>query len=103
MEIASRELDSRLLLSVIALTYGKKFRKLATKVQDALAAATAIADEVISGIRTVRSFAREREEAARYGKAIDHTFQLAAKQAIMIGGFSGIVGSGSLPMTSVWK
>ncbi len=47
---------------VIALTYGKKFRKLATKVQDALAAATAVADEVISGIRTVRSFAREEQE-----------------------------------------
>ena len=77
---------------VIALTYGKKFRKLATKVQDALAAATAIADEVISGIRTVRSFAREEQEVSRYRQAINESFRLAAKQAIMIGGFSGIVG-----------
>jgi ATP-binding cassette subfamily B protein len=77
---------------VIALTYGKTFRKLATKVQDALAAATAVADEVISGIRTVRSFAREREEVSRYRRSIDETFRLAAKQALMIGGFSGIVG-----------
>jgi ATP-binding cassette subfamily B protein len=77
---------------VIALTYGKKFRKLATKVQDALAAATAIADEVISGIRTVRSFAREEQEVSRYRQSINESFRLAAKQAIMIGGFSGIVG-----------
>jgi ATP-binding cassette subfamily B protein len=77
---------------VIALTYGKTFRKLATRVQDALAAATAVADEVISGIRTVRSFAREPQEVARYRQSIEETFRLAAKQALMIGGFSGIVG-----------
>jgi ATP-binding cassette subfamily B protein len=77
---------------VIALTYGKAFRKLATKVQDALAAATAVADEVISGIRTVRSFAREHQEVSRYGQSIERSFELARKQAIMIGGFSGIVG-----------
>jgi ATP-binding cassette subfamily B protein len=77
---------------VIALTYGKAFRQLATKVQDALAAATAVADEVISGVRTVRSFAREPHEVSRYRKAIDSTFELAARQALMIGGFSGIIG-----------
>jgi ATP-binding cassette subfamily B protein len=77
---------------LIALIYGRTFRRLATKVQDALAAATAVADEVISGIRTVRSFARERQEVSRYRKAIDRTFELAAKQALMIGGFSGLVG-----------
>ena len=76
----------------IALVYGRGFRRLATKVQDALAAATAVADEVISGIRTVRSFSRERQEVSRYGKSIERTFELAAKQALMIGGFSGIVG-----------
>jgi ATP-binding cassette subfamily B protein len=77
---------------LIALVYGRIFRRLATKVQDALAAATAVAEEVISGIRTVRSFAREHQEVARYGKAIERSFELGAKQALMIGGFSGLVG-----------
>ncbi len=66
--------------SSIALTYGKTFRKLAPKVQDALAAATEVAEEALSGIRTVRSFAREEQEVARYGQSIDEASDLAAQR-----------------------
>ncbi|MDX1382470.1 MAG: ABC transporter transmembrane domain-containing protein [Thermoanaerobaculia bacterium] len=77
---------------VIALFYGRFFRRISTRVQDALAAAGEIAQEVISGIRTVRSFSRERQETERYGEAVDESYRLAAKRALAIGGFSGIMG-----------
>ena len=77
---------------VIGALYGRFFRRISAKMQDALAAAGAIAEEVISGIRTVRSFSREKQEVTRYGDAVDESFRLAAKRALAIGGFSGIMG-----------
>jgi ATP-binding cassette subfamily B protein len=77
---------------MIALFYGRMFRRLSRRVQDALAAAGAIAEEVISGIRTVRSFSREKEEVVRYGEAVDESYRLAAKRALAIGGLAGIMG-----------
>ncbi|TMA77184.1 MAG: ATP-binding cassette domain-containing protein [Deltaproteobacteria bacterium] len=46
--------------------YGRRVRKLSRDVQDALASANEVAEEAISGIRTVRSFAAEGAETARY-------------------------------------
>ncbi|HUP24059.1 MAG TPA: ABC transporter transmembrane domain-containing protein [Thermoanaerobaculia bacterium] len=80
-------------LAVIALVvYGRKIRKLSVQVQDALAAASVIAEESISGIRTVRSFAREPEEMARYGGALEESYRLAARRAFAYGGFGGLMG-----------
>ncbi len=75
-----------------AVLYGRMIRRLSMKVQDALAASTVVAEEAISGIRTVRSFAREGHEEGRYDAAIDHSFQLASKRALAVGGFSGVMG-----------
>jgi ATP-binding cassette subfamily B protein len=80
-------------LAVIALVvYGRKIRKLSVQVQDALAAASVIAEESISGIRTVRSFAREPEEMGRYGSALEESYRLAARRAFAYGGFGGLMG-----------
>jgi ATP-binding cassette subfamily B protein len=80
-------------LAVIALVvYGRKIRKLSIQVQDALAAASVVAEESISGIRTVRSFAREPEEMERYGGAIEESYRLAARRAFAYGGFGGLMG-----------
>jgi ATP-binding cassette subfamily B protein len=61
-------------------------------VQDALAQSTAIAEESISGVRTVRAFANEDAELARYGSAVEHAYQLAARRALAYGGFQGVAG-----------
>jgi ABC transporter fused permease/ATP-binding protein len=80
-------------LAVIALAfYGRKIRRLSVQVQDALAAASVIAEESISGIRTVRSFAREPEEMARYGGALEESYRLAARRAFAYGAFGGLMG-----------
>ena len=72
-----------------AIVYGRIVRRLSRKVQDAIAASTSIAEETIAGIRTVRSFAREPQEQARYDGAVEESFQLARRRAQLGAGFSG--------------
>ncbi len=74
-----------------AVFFGRKIRKLSRDAQDTLAKASEIAEETISGIRTVRAFAREEREVSRYAEAIAHSFQVARKRAIASGAFGGIV------------
>ena len=72
--------------------YGRRLRALSRQVQDALARATAVAEETIGGVRTVRSFAREEAEIARYGGAVADAYALAADRALASGTFQAVVG-----------
>ena len=71
--------------------YGRILRKISRSVQDAFAEANAIAEDSIGGIRTVRSFAREAHEPARYREGIESAFQLARKRAWVGAWFSGLI------------
>ncbi|RME27534.1 MAG: ATP-binding cassette domain-containing protein [Deltaproteobacteria bacterium] len=78
---------------VIAATiYGRLLRRISRRFQDALAAATTVAEETISGIRTVRSFAREQAEVARYGAAVERAYELARQRARVAAIFRGTAG-----------
>jgi ATP-binding cassette subfamily B protein len=70
-----------------AVIYGRRVRRLARDVQDALAAAGEIAEESIAGLRTVRSFVAEEKEATRYGGAVERAFQIARKRILAGGTF----------------
>ena len=72
-----------------ARIFGRMLRRLSRDVQDALAVAGQVAEETISGIRTVRTFAGEPQEVARYGKAIAHAFDLARARARLNAMFIG--------------
>ena len=72
--------------------YGRMLRGLSSKVQDALADSTTVAEEVIQSVRTVRSFAQEDAETSRYGEAVQRSYVLAAKRALAIGVFNGFIG-----------
>lgn len=72
-----------------AAAYGKRVRKLSKDVQDALASASEVAEESLSGIRTVRSFTAEAKEVARYGAAVDRSYDIAARRAKVAGIFFG--------------
>jgi ABC transporter fused permease/ATP-binding protein len=67
-----------------AVFYGRRVRRLARDVQDALAVAGEVAEESIAAVRTVRSFAAEESEARRYGAAIARALGLARRR-IMAG------------------
>ena len=68
-------------VAVGAVLYGRRVRRLAREVQDALAAAGEVAEETISGLRTVRSFDAEGREAERYGAAVWKAFETARRRA----------------------
>ncbi len=79
-------------VAIGAALYGRLIRSLSKEVQDALAHSTEVAEETIAGVRTVRSFAREKAEITRYGDAVDRSYQLAAKRALALGMFNGLMG-----------
>jgi len=67
-------------VAVGAVIYGRRVRRLAKEVQDALAAAGEVAEETISGLRTVRSFDAEARETERYGAAVWKAFAIARRR-----------------------
>ncbi|MEQ1565603.1 MAG: ABC transporter transmembrane domain-containing protein [Myxococcota bacterium] len=79
-------------VAVGASLYGRMIRRVSVEVQDAIARATEIAEETISGLRTVRSFAREPAEVARYTAAVDQSYALASRRALLMGVFNGLMG-----------
>jgi ABC transporter fused permease/ATP-binding protein len=79
------------LVAVGAGLYGRLIRRVSRDVQDALAESTAVAEETLAGVRTVRAFARERHEEQRYGSAVMRAFELARKRAWLGATFQGAV------------
>ena len=74
-----------------AIIYGRFIRRIARAAQSALAHANDVAEETLSGIRTVRAFARESTETRRYEGAVFEFFRLARRCALIDGVFSGIM------------
>jgi len=80
------------IVAIGAAVYGRWMRTLSRKVQDALARSTDVAEETFQAVRTVRSFAREPQEVARYEVAVDEAYHLAAQRALAYGVFQGGLG-----------
>jgi ATP-binding cassette subfamily B protein len=81
-------------IAVGAVVHGRRVRKLARAVQDAVAHSTAVAEESIAGVRTVRAFAAETREAARYDAANDRALG-AARRRIRAASWFMAITSGS--------
>jgi ABC transporter fused permease/ATP-binding protein len=79
-------------VAIGAAMLGRKLRAISRDFQDALAESTTVAEETISGIRTVRAFAREKAEIARYKTAVETSFDIAKSRATYIAGFRGVIG-----------
>jgi ATP-binding cassette subfamily B protein len=82
-------------VAVGAVLYGRRVRGLSRDVQDALATSSEVAEETISGMRTVRSFAAEESEVARYASAVERSFQVAKRRAVTGGVFVGVASMGA--------
>lgn len=78
-------------IAVIAIVFGRSFQGLSTKVQDELANATVTVEESLQGIRVVKSFTREEYEIERYGGAIQRTFTLSMRLAILRSAFGSLM------------
>lgn len=64
------------IVAVISEIYGKYFQKLSEKVQNSIAKANEVAEEVISSMKTVRSFANEDGVVREYSTKLDKTYAL---------------------------
>ncbi len=76
-------------IAIGAVVYGRRLRRLSREVQDALGKAASVGEESLAGIRTVRAFAAEAIESARYGEAVERSFQLARERIVTSGVFMG--------------
>ncbi|KAJ2829740.1 hypothetical protein FBU31_002634, partial [Coemansia sp. 'formosensis'] len=70
---------------------GVAVSKLVTEAQDKTAASGAIADEVLSGIRTVMAFNGQAREIARYDEKIHHAYIFGRKTGFILGGSIGMI------------
>ncbi|XP_012664511.1 ATP-binding cassette sub-family B member 9 [Otolemur garnettii] len=61
--------------------YGKYYKRLSKEVQNALARASNTAEETISAMKTVRSFANEEAEAETYLQKLQQVYKLNRKEA----------------------
>jgi ATP-binding cassette subfamily B protein len=88
-------------VAIAAVLFARSVRALSRKTQDALAQASEVAEETLSNIRTVRSFAREDQEIARYGTQIQAAFALGRRLAVTYGtfqGFTALAGYGAITL-----
>jgi len=69
------------LITLVMLFLGRKIRSASRAVQDALAEAANVLEETTSGIRLVKSFAREPYELGRFTQKINETFEAAMYRA----------------------
>lgn len=81
-------------VAIGAVVYGRKIKALAKKYQDALADAGHAAEESLSAIRTVRAFAAEEAESARYAGEVEHAYQLARRRVGAAAVFMGAASAG---------
>ncbi len=65
------------IIIVLGFVFGTSLRRISTRVQDELAAATVVSEEVLQNIREVKSFTRESYEVERYNNAVERAFAAA--------------------------
>ncbi|XP_063310365.1 ABC-type oligopeptide transporter ABCB9 [Pelobates fuscus] len=70
------------IIMLVSRVYGKYYKKLSKEVQTALAQANSTAEETISSMKTVRSFANENSEANVYQEKLQQVYTLYIKEAI---------------------
>ncbi|XP_077160782.1 mitochondrial potassium channel ATP-binding subunit isoform X3 [Paroedura picta] len=69
---------------------GSFLRRLSRKAQEQVAKATAVAEEALSNVRTVRAFAMEGREMQQYSAEVDHSGSLHLRLGLGIAAFQGL-------------
>uniref|UniRef100_A0A9L0K1I7 ABC-type oligopeptide transporter ABCB9 n=1 Tax=Equus asinus TaxID=9793 RepID=A0A9L0K1I7_EQUAS len=69
------------IIMMVSDIYGRYYKRLSKDVQSALARASNTAEETISAMKTVRSFANEEEEAEVYSRKLQQVYKLNRKEA----------------------
>src|SRR5664279_541820 len=83
------------LIGGLGAFFGRMLRRSSTEVQDELAAALTVANEVLQSIREVKSFVREPFEQERFTAAVQRAFKVALdmlKARSRVGSLGGFIG-----------
>lgn len=78
-------------IALLVAIFGKKVKAISKATQDALAVSSSVAEESISGIRTVKAFAQESWEIRRYDEQLQFSFNLSKKRISIVANFTGLV------------
>ena len=86
-------------MMLVAQLLGRRMRRVSRLVQDTLAETSATVEETVGGIRTVKSFAREEYEQARFASKVNTLFDAAMQRtriSATLGPLIGLLLYGSL-------
>ncbi len=78
-------------IAVGAVLFGRTVRRYSRAVSDAVAASSNVAEESIAGVRTVRLFAKEQQETARYAAAVGKAFEISRQRIRITAWFQAAV------------
>jgi subfamily B ATP-binding cassette protein MsbA len=90
------------IISLVIVALGRRIRVAAKKVQDSLAEAASVAEETVSGVRIVKSFAREAYEIGRFSEKVNDTYRAGmerAKITSVLGPFIGFLAFTAITLT----
>ncbi len=76
---------------LVARFFGRRLKALSTGIQDETARASTILEEVVSGIRIVKSFVREDYEEARFSSQIRRTLEVVLRRARILAIFVPVI------------
>ncbi|HTL62121.1 MAG TPA: ABC transporter ATP-binding protein [Nitrospira sp.] len=79
------------LLVVVAKFFGRRLKSLSTSIQDQTAALSTLIEEVIAGIRIVKSFVQTAREETRFSAQIDQTLSLTMRRAGIMAVFIPVI------------
>jgi len=78
-------------LGFLAARFGKKVKAISKRAQDALASSSGVAEEGISGVRTVKAFAQESFENIRYEDRLEASLLLSKEKINVVAKFTNLV------------
>ncbi len=91
-------------VALIGIFFGKYIKKLSKDAQDDIAEANGVVDETLHGIASVKAYANEFFEIARYRKSIDSSVNTSIKNAKWRGAFIGTImfAAGAAIVSIIW-
>jgi ATP-binding cassette subfamily B protein len=95
MVVTSPKLSLAVLIAIPVIVlplvaYGRSVRALSRQAQDTLAHASAYASESLTQVRVMQAFTHERAASARFGEAVERSFEAANARAKARGGLTAI-------------
>lgn len=79
------------LLVLVAKVFGRRLKSLSTSIQDHTAALSTLVEEVISGIRIVKSFVQTQREKTRFADQVDQMLHLTLRRAGIMAVFIPVI------------